>query len=54
MQWDYAKLFLYTIINVESQTLLLRFFLRGGGGCTQATLNVHHSFTYLLWNFKFL
>ena len=26
----------YTIINGESQTLLLRFLLRGGGGCTQA------------------
>ena len=37
MQRDYAKLFLSTIINGESQTLLLRFFLRGGGGCTQAT-----------------
>ena len=27
----------YMIINGESQTLLLRFFLRGGGSCTQAT-----------------
>ena len=33
-----AKLFPYTIINGESQTLLLRLLLRGGGGCTQAIL----------------
>ena len=28
----YAKLFPYTISNSESQTPLLRFLLRGGGG----------------------
>ena len=30
------KLFPYMISNSESQTPLFRFFLRGGGGCTQA------------------
>ena len=37
----YAKLFLYTISDSESQTPLLQFFWRGGGGgggvCTQAS-----------------
>ena len=28
----YAKLFLYTISDSESQTPLLQFFWRGGGG----------------------
>ena len=32
----YAKLFPYTISDSESQTPPLRFFLRGGGVCTQA------------------
>ena len=31
----YAKSFPYTISHGESQTLLLRFFLTGGGVCTQ-------------------
>ena len=32
----YAKLFLNTIINGKSQTLLSDFFFEGRGGCTQA------------------
>ena len=35
--------FLYMIINGESQTLLFRFFLRGGGGWAQATSHLNFS-----------
>ena len=39
----FAKLFPYTISDSESQTPLLRFLLRGGGICTQASRDVAKS-----------
>ena len=39
----YAKLFLNTIINGKSQTLLSDFFFEGRGGCTQATRSLERN-----------